>query len=199
MTKAVGTVHCSECGAGSGQEKGWCDHLTQYVRENKDAWELDFGIIFDVPIQPTSGLFAKVQISSEHIANVCAPMTLQVEDPIVTGATKEYPLGLWNVGEGLWSIRAVVLDWIKATCKIDSWTQVAACPSSAHTFKHSRQMQRLTPEMTVMHNWFVAAYGLCIPQWRELQGFSSGNFVPQADDKQDSATMQQLRERHGNN
>jgi len=32
-----------------------------------------------------------------------------------------------------------------------------------------------------------------------LQGFSSGNFVPQADDKQDSATMQQLRERHGNN
>jgi hypothetical protein len=58
---------------------------------------------------------------------------------------------------------------------------VAQCPSQQHNLKYMRALQALIPKHTLTHNWTVATYSLCLPEYHELLGHK-GNFVPDAKD-----------------
>lgn len=194
--KAVGTPQCDVCGEG---KIGWCHHLTVYIQKGHDAHELDFGIRFEVPIVASSKLFATVQISTEDIAEVCAPMFLIVES-LFTDDETEHPLGLWNKGEGLWSIRSVILDWVRAQCHIDSFNDPAHCPSSSHTMKHSREYINKVKQQegyNFLNSWVIATYGLCLPQYSEVANFNSGMFIPEADERLNSQLMTGVQKKVG--
>lgn len=178
---------CSLCMDGK-----WCDHLTEYVKQGKDAGDLDFGIEFDIPLVIKWNMWTKVRISSESIADICAPLILLVDD-LFTNDTEEHDLGLWSKGEGMWSIRSVCFDWMKARAGIELLSDIAPCKSTAHNpFKHDRLVANLQGEGLMWHNWIVACYGLCLPEYNEVSGVR-GSLVPNAGSAPDPATMNRVR------
>ena len=176
-------VHCAVCWReASGDADGtWCSHLVEYLHNGWDARELDFGIQFEVPLVAKWGLLARVRISRESIADICAPMYVVVDD-LFTNGEEEHSLGLWNKGEGMWSIRYVCFDWMRGRTGITQLSDRAQCKSSAHNpFKHEKVMARYTSDQVMLHNWTVATHGMCLPEYEAVTG-ASANLVPNAKD-----------------
>jgi hypothetical protein len=176
-------VHCAICWReASGDADGtWCPHLLEYIKKGLDAEELDFGIQFDVPLIPKWDMFANVAITTESIADICAPLVLLVED-LFTNSVEEHDLGLWSKGEGMWSIRSVCFDWMRGRAGIELLSDRGKCKSSAHNpFKHDRTIASLSSEQVMLHNWVLACHGLCLPEYEQVTGIKS-NLVPDAKD-----------------
>lgn len=169
--------HCALCFRDQRPHDGWCEHLTDYIKQGLDERELSFGIEIDVPLVIKYDIWAKVRISNESIANVCAPIVLLVDD-LFTSDVEEFDLGLWNVGEGMWSIRSVCLDWMKGRTGIAQFTDPAICMSSAHNpFKHDRLLALMNAEQVMWHNWIIACHGLCLPEYGDVKGVQA-SLVP---------------------
>ncbi len=172
--------HCAVCWRRPACDTdGWCNHLTEYVNAGNDARELDFGVTFQVPIQPSKSMFVMVGISDDSIADICAPINLMVED-LFTNDVNLHPLGLWTKGEGMMSIRNVVLDWIKGRAKIEKLGHMAECPSSSHGFKDIQAMRDVDDSLVLWHNLAVALYGLCLPEYEKFAATGNSALVPPA-------------------
>lgn len=144
----------------------WCDHINKALTDGADAVLLDAPSSLVVPIFPDATVFAQVYLKDPIIPNGPAPMEMRFSPEI--GREKVIPLGFWNKGEGMFSIRAVVIDYLRS--KWDPEEKPAStepvktkCPSRLHTFKASQDVVRMSyyPAWKYLCLWNLAMENAC--------------------------------------
>jgi len=120
----------------------WCHHIKELVLKNEDAHLIHQRMHIFVPLFVEAAVWPEVQIHEELEPGGPARMTLKHSDSF--NQEVKYPLGLWNPGEGLRSIRAVILDFLLSNLHPDedmfSAEVKTQCPSSTHDFKARQKM-----------------------------------------------------------
>lgn len=116
----------------------WCDCIQRIIKHAEDAEFYVPGTVLHVPIFPTAGLYASVHIEGEPADSdkPYAPVSMQYAPDF--GSPITIPLGFWNRGDGMASLRAVVIDYMRtklAPAEIFSPGAIyTRCPSSIHSF-----------------------------------------------------------------
>lgn len=133
---------CNEKGIGA----YWCSHIKSFIVNGEDKLNEDaFGAVILVPVFPVNGTWVEVEISDERLGNSAAMTMLYVTD---FGQQKSIPLGYWNQGEGRFSIRTVILDWLKGQIdpRDDNNSPViryTSCPAGAvHNFQNQKRIEK---------------------------------------------------------
>lgn len=108
----------------------WCDHIQSFILKTEDASLLKCNSHYVVPVFPSVEIFAEVYIG-EDLGNGSALMSLNYTPDI--GKPYSVRLGVWNPGEGMMSIRSVILDYVRSNLdpleSITSGPLMTACPS----------------------------------------------------------------------
>jgi len=131
----------------------WCEHIAEVLKAGKDADFMEPSMKYQVPVFPSTDTFATVVIG-DPIQNGSALMWMEFTPDV--GKPFKVGLGFWNPGEGLYSIRGVITDWLRS--QIDPRDDFlpgpikTKCPAkSLHSMKHARFMQ----EMSDNQQWKV--------------------------------------------
>ena len=125
----------------------WCQHIEQMIFRGEDAHLLHPTMTIEVPVFPTTDAYAQVTIGDPlKEGQPFALMWMEYAPDI--GRLKRIPLGFWNDGEGAFSIRAVILDYLRSQLEeSEEWKEGnirTACPTkSQHSFEHQTKMQLL--------------------------------------------------------
>lgn len=174
----IGRLSC-DCNQNSAHDiENWCGHLREHVEKSKDSDEIVHRVIGQnvnpvsviVPVFPQFGLSLPVWISIRgnlyYITGKYQREFRNTED--------EYNLGLWNPGEGRYSIRSVILDLIKTMAPIstrvsNSWDHKKfsdACTSPTHGFRSQRELMNFEfkdPETYTRQIWSLFFEKICTP------------------------------------
>jgi hypothetical protein len=140
-----------------------------------------------VPVFPDAAVFAQVHIGNEFVTGGAAPMELRHTPDI--GRERIVELGFWNPGEGMMSIRTVILDYIRS--QLDPREKMGdanepvytSCPIRSHPLAHNAVMARkLSPNDPNCWNyrselyWNLVMERACTECLSDAQGGSSNNF-----------------------
>jgi len=125
----------------NGVHLDWCEHLKSIIETGADAPLLHPDMRIQVPIFPTAEVWVEVYIQ-KGFAHGSAAMSLEYTPDV--GRPYSIELGFWNPGEGMASIRSVVLDYLRSKLsEIELFSPntpiVTPCPAggSVHSMKHS--------------------------------------------------------------
>lgn len=158
----------------------WCEHINRYVQSGQDSEMLRPGLRIQVPIFPSQAIFAAVAISDD-VVGVSALMELEYTPDI--GRSVKIPLGFWNPGEGMRSIRFVILDYLLSKVHPDENFTAGPiktkCPNGAHSMKSSRLMSEKSANDTQWKwrcLWNIVMEKACTPCVEESSGTSDNNF-----------------------
>jgi hypothetical protein len=159
----------------------WCEHIQRMIELGEDAYKYKLGDrLVKVPILPSAGIWATVVIDKEPVVANSAMMHMEYQPDI--GNLRKIELGLWNPGEGMRSMRTVIVDWIKS--RLDPEENVTSepfktrCPNNAHSLRSSRIMSEKAndPGWKWTCLWNIVMERACTPCLEESQGGSDVNF-----------------------
>lgn len=158
----------------------WCDHISRYISSGQDTDMLHTGMRIQVPIFPTQSIFASVSISDE-VVGTSALMEMEYTPDI--GKDVKIPLGFWNPGEGMLSIRFVILDYLLSKVdpneSFEKGSIRTKCPNGAHSMKSARIMSersRGNAQWKWGCLWNIVMEKACTPCVEESSGVSDNNF-----------------------
>lgn len=127
---------------GLDNDADWCEHIERMMKAGADAVMLHTDLHIAVPIFPTQKIFGDVWIGVD-VGNGSAIMSLNYTPDI--GRPYSVRLGFWNPGEGMASIRAVILDYLYS--KLDPEESVTSvgpiktkCPATVHGLPEMKAM-----------------------------------------------------------
>lgn len=161
------------CPNWAGNGNGWCGHVRQFLIGGSDGSDLTPGGDYCVPVVPTMGLFAKVNLGTTLI--VPEPKMVQMslvkpaESPFLTDPEDFIALGLHTEGEGRFTIALAVKDWVRSKL-----TSESRCEWHTHSIQQERAIQvGLNNEQYMeAHRWCLAYYDKC------FECYQSGNNLP---------------------
>lgn len=154
------------CSAHSVVCMSWCEHMQRVLQAGADSIMLHTDHHIIVPIFPTADVWVEVWIG-EDIGNGSAIMSMSYTPDI--GKPYSVWLGFWNPGEGMNTIRLVILDYLKS--KIDPKENFDAgpiktkCPATIHGMKESRMMatNSADPKWKWRCLWSIVMEKACLP------------------------------------
>jgi len=132
--------------------------MKEEITKGGDAHLIKPGFSYTVPVFPVAGVFVEVNIASCSEIPTAFPMRMEYTTDL--GAQVEVPLGYWSEGEGMGSINAVIVDWVKSKIRPKDALFLASgagfdfgiitpCRSKTHNLKN----QRLLEEQAKNRNW----------------------------------------------
>lgn len=145
----------------------WCQHIKEIIDNGADAEMYHLGLKLSVPIFPSNDIWVLITIDSEPVVARSALMTMEYTPDI--GLTKKIPLGLWNPGEGAWSMRTCVVDYIKSKLapgeSLTGGPFKTKCPNGSHPLSASRIMDEKCedPGWKWQCLWNIVMEGACSP------------------------------------
>lgn len=149
------------------EEPTWCEHIEKLIKDGDDSTLISPGLTVRVPIFPSQGVWVEVEIGDgEPFKDMAASMRMHYTPDI--GRPYQIDLGLWNKGEGRWSMRQVILDRLMAKLapdeKFDSSPIITRCPSSMHGFKQQLSLKN-PPSVNWKWAclWYIAMEKACLP------------------------------------
>lgn len=162
--------------------KKWCKHIKLYIHDGEEAVILHPNHHIQVPIFPTADVFGEVWIG-EDIGNGAALMSLNFTPDI--GRPYSVKLGFWNPGEGMVSIREVILDYIRSRTHpyedfvSDKFSIKTKCPSSVHGIRESRIIEENSVRSMKWRwqcIWNIVMEKACTPCMERSSGGTDDNF-----------------------
>lgn len=161
-------------------EVRWCEHIQELTESGSDAIMYGLGTKLSVPVFPSNDMFALVKIDTEPVVAQSALMKMEHQPDI--GNLKTIELGIWNPGEGMRSIRTVIVDYIKS--KLDPHENMTEgpfktrCPNGAHSVRSSRIMDENCnkPGWKWACLWNIVMERACTPCLDEYSEGSDKNF-----------------------
>lgn len=159
------------CG-GHSLKMHWCEHMEKVVVKGLDAPWLHRGQSLTVPIFPNMDVFVEVQlVPIPDVGEAALSRMLFAPD---IGRPYHVDLGLWNPGEGMGSIREVIIDFLRSNLHPDeSWEKgpiKTKCPASVHGLREARLMSEYRGGVKIMCLWNIVMEKACTP----CMGLSSG-------------------------
>jgi hypothetical protein len=163
-------------------ERNWCGHLKAYIESGKDAAILHPDSHIQVPIYPKADIFGYVWIGVDT-GDGSALMSLNFTPDI--GKPYSVQLGFWNPGEGMISIREVILDYIRSRTHPDEnfgagFTPIkTSCPASTHGVHESKIVAEKSAENLQWKwqcLWNMVMEKACTPCLELTAGAGDGNF-----------------------
>lgn len=155
----------------------WCEHIADTIHQGYDADLIYKGMSLEVPIFPTADLYVDVSLGQSGDEFGASALMKMHYVPDV-GQPYDIPLGFWNPGEGMGSIRSVVLDYLKGATPLDKWRGTdpikTKCPTNFHGMKEMRQVAELSfnPHERVSCLWNIVMEKACTP-CMEMSGNST--------------------------
>lgn len=148
--KDIGMVNGQlQCTHSGGVALEWCEHLERTIVAGEDHYLLHAGGRYVVPIFPANHIFVEVVIGEGQGKAGFGLMWMEFTPDI--GRPFQVPLGFWNPGEGMQSIRLVIIDYLRS--KLDSRETFEAgpihtpCPAkSSHGMKIARRVNELASQ-----------------------------------------------------
>lgn len=161
----AGQLKCDEV-LPHGPGATWCEHLQELVKTGNDADAILPGMTLWVPIFPTADIFAQVKIDSDMIGN-SALMKMHHQPEF--GQSVQLNLGFWNPGEGMNSIRLVVLDYLKSRLDpaetFDEGAIKTKCPSNIHGMQQRKELALIANNKREkwICLWSIVMENACLP------------------------------------
>lgn len=160
----------------------WCEHIQRYIESGEDAVMLHADQHIQVPIFPTADIFGEVWIGLDEYGTGSAIMSLNFTPDI--GRPYSVKLGFWNPGEGMASIRAVIIDFVRSrTDPSEQLNQVGPiktkCPSTIHSLREARVMEeRASRSLSWKWQclWNMVMEKACTPCMEASSGGTDNNF-----------------------
>lgn len=177
MSMKAGALRCGQHGEPG---RDWCDHISRYVQSDQDSEMIHTGLTLQVPIFPTQDIFASVRIGDQVVGG-SALMELEYTPDI--GKAVKIQLGFWNPGEGMRSIRFVIIDYLLSKVDPNETFEKGPiktkCPNGAHSMKSARIMSHKS-DANVQWKWKclwnIVMEKACTPCVEESSGVSDSNF-----------------------
>jgi len=160
----------------------YCADIAQLIRDGEDANYIRQNSDVMVPIFPKNDIWAQVRIGAKEYGPA-AYMTMEYIPDY--GTTKTVNLGLWNVGEGRWSIRSVIIDFISS--RVDPMEVLdnedfrirTRCPSNTHNFRaQTRVEQNTSRSWKWVCLWNIVMEGACTPCVELAAGDGGTSSIP---------------------
>lgn len=164
-------------------EPMWCSHIREVIKAGEDAPILHPGMTVFVPIFPENSIFAQVIIDGELVGESALMKMKHVPD---FGREVEVPLGFWNPGEGMASIRLVIIDYLRS--KVDPEESFLAndreaklrtkCPTRAHGLRSQRLIEenQHDPKWRWTCLWNIVMERACTPCVQDTGNSFDNNF-----------------------
>jgi len=180
-----GYLICREPGHTADNQQGlsWCDHILEYISNGKDGETLEPGERIMVPVFPTKGVYAEVILEDKnHLPGGACPMTLEFTPDI--GKPYSVELGYWNPGEGRYSMRAVILDYVQSKSDPRDWEKKPGyphtrCPNNGHSMESAKRRASYWDESIerMFDLWNVVMEKACTACVEELAGVDPNGFL----------------------
>lgn len=143
----------------------WCKHIETVVAEGMEVEYLYKGQTLTVPIFPRMDVFVEVQLMQNDEFGQSALMRLNYAPDI--GRPYHIDLGFWNPGEGMYSIREVIIDYLRSNLSPkEEWVKGpirTKCPASVHGLKEAREMDMIRGSAKIMCLWNIVMEKACTP------------------------------------
>jgi hypothetical protein len=170
-------------------EKNWCDHIKSWVISSQDAQLLHPRMFLNIPLFVLAPVWVNIEISDEiHNSQACR-LNLHYQDRF--NAKHKWTLGLWNPGEGIMSIRQVIVNWMAT--KLDPGEDMESpwlstkCEAPTHSFR-ATQIIEDNQNLSLKHKncWNLITEGACT---HCLEGSLSSEPDDDPDEKKVNPTM----------
>lgn len=160
----------------------WCAHIKNYIASGEDTIMLHADQHIQVPIFPTADVYGEVWIGEDKFGTGSAIMSLNFTPDI--GRPYSVKLGFWNPGEGMASIRAVIIDFVRSrTDPEEKFNQVGPiktkCPSTIHNLRESRVIEERATQSLLWKwqcIWNMVMEKACTPCMEASSGDTGDNF-----------------------
>jgi hypothetical protein len=153
-------------------EVTWCQHVKDAIQSGEDSVFIRSDRTYIIPIFPTHNIYVQVEIGRPIYGN-SALMNMSYQPDI--GTKRTVPLGLWNPGEGMGSMRTVIMDYLRANIhpdedlKPDENKMVepikTPCPDNGHALPQQTLMKRRSTSLAWkwLCLWNIVMERACTP------------------------------------
>jgi hypothetical protein len=168
------------CDRHEGGDRPWCEHIQELIEKGEDSVEYHLGQSLEVPIFPSKDIWVTVVIDKEPVVARSAVMRMEYQPEI--GSLRKIEMGLWNPGEGMASMRTVVVDYIRSRISpnetLTEGPFKTACPNGAHGLPQLKKMEQncRKPGWKWECLWNIVMEGACTPCIEYAQNPSDDNF-----------------------
>lgn len=159
-----------------------CDHLADIFAQAEEAHLIEPGMRVQVPIFSKADVWATVEIGKEEIGR-SAPMALRFTPDV--GREKVIELGYWSPGEGVLSIRSVIMDYLRSKAHPDEKLGTlkpgpikTRCPASYHNIDSIKAMGKNSTDGHWRFRciWNIIMEGACTPCMEQAGDPTGSNF-----------------------
>lgn len=153
-----GFLECTVCG------DSWCNHIEKFIKLGLDAddiWSSTDASIVVVPLVPTAGCYAIIQL--EPVDESVAKGFIVLDDVLApsSGAanSKEF-LGMFNKGDG----RIVMRDALVSFVEPRFYTSTPKCMSKSHGYDREMTLKRSLKSRSgrIAQGYSFITSGLCL-------------------------------------